>query len=48
VVSCSILTKQSVTYPQNLQVIITKDEWVCLSPESAKKLAEFKADLEKL
>ena len=46
VVGCGGLKRQSVAYPNNLDVIVTKDDWVCLSPDSARRLSEFKADLE--
>ena len=46
VAGCVGQTRQSVTYPNNLEVIVTKDDWVCLSPDSARRLSEFKADLE--
>lgn len=44
--SCSTANNRSVTWPTNLEVIKLSDGGVCLSPESAKRLAEFKAHLE--
>lgn len=46
IAGCSTLTSKSATYPANLEVVITNDDWVCLSPESARRLSEFRADLE--
>lgn len=46
VAGCAAQTRQSVAYPNNLEVIVTKDDWVCFSPDSARRLSEFKADLE--
>lgn len=46
VAGCSTARKPSPMYPTNLEVIVTKDNWVCLSPESAKRLAELKAEME--
>lgn len=36
------------TWPTNLEVIQLSDGGVCLSPESARRLAEYRADLESL
>lgn len=46
--SCSSLTNHSPTWPQNLKVISLSDGGVCLSPDSAIRLAELKAELEAL
>jgi hypothetical protein len=43
---CSSLTKPSPTWPTNLKVISLSDGGICLDAESARRLAEFRADLE--
>lgn len=43
---CSILSKPTPTWPTNLDVISLSDGGICLSPESAVRLAEFKAEFE--
>lgn len=43
---CSSLTHRSPTWPTNLNVIELSDGGVCLDAESARRLAEFRADLE--
>lgn len=48
ITSCSSLTSHTPSWPTNLEVIKLSDGGVCLSPESAKRLAEFRADLESL
>ena len=48
VVGCSSLTSHTVTWPNNLEVIKLSDGGVCLSPESAVRLAELKTDIESL
>lgn len=43
---CSNLISPSPSWPTNLEVTELSDGGVCFSPDSAKHLAEFKADLE--
>ena len=43
---CSNLISPSPSWPTNLEVTELSDGGVCFSPDSAKRLAEFKADLE--
>lgn len=48
VASCTSQSNRSVTWPQNLEVIQLSDGGVCLSPESAKELAQLRISLEAL
>jgi len=48
VASCTSLAARSPTYPKALNVIELADGGVCLDAESAKRLAQFKAELEAL
>lgn len=48
VAGCSSLTSHSPTWPTGLTVIELSDGGVCLDAESARRLAEFRADLEAL
>lgn len=45
-VGCTNLTRPSLTFPENLNVIQLSDGGVCLDSESAKALAVFKAQYE--
>ena len=45
---CSSQTNRSVTWPVKLNVIELIDGGVCLDAESAKRLAELRADIEAL
>lgn len=46
VAGCSSPTKPSPTFPTNMNVIQLADGGVCLDAESAKRLADFRAELE--
>lgn len=48
VVGCSSLPNRSVTWPTKLNVINLSDGGICLDAESAKRLAELRADIEAL
>lgn len=48
VAACASLISHTPTWPANLEVIKLSDGGICLSPESAVRLAEFKAELESL
>ncbi|AYO17087.1 hypothetical protein D0812_22115 [Vibrio owensii] len=43
---CSSLTNHSKTWPVDLNVIELSDGGICMDEPSAKRLAEFKAELE--
>ena len=45
-IGCSSQINHSMTWPQNLNAIELSDGGVCFDAESARRLAEFKADLE--
>ena len=45
-IGCSSQINHSKTWPQSLNVIELSDGGICLDAESARRLAEFKADLE--
>lgn len=45
VMSCSVMSP-SPTWPTKLKTIQLSDGGICLSPESALRLAEFRAELE--
>lgn len=46
VVGCSSQANHSKIWPVNLNVIELSDGGICLDADSARRLAEFKADLE--
>lgn len=48
VVGCSSLKSRSVIWPNNLNVIELSDGGVCLDADSARRLAELRAELEAL
>ena len=48
VAGCSSLTSHSPTWPTGLTVIELSDGGVCMDAESARRLAEFRAELEAL
>lgn len=48
VASCTSLIQPTPTFPEKLNVTILSDGGLCMDAESAKRLAEFKADLEAL
>ncbi len=45
---CSNQAQHSTSWPKNLNVIQLNDGGVCLDGDSARRLAEFRADLEAL
>lgn len=47
VVGCSV-THSSPSYPNSMNVTVLSDGGVCFDAESAKRLAELRAELEKL
>ncbi len=48
VIGCSSLSNHSPTFPSNLNLISLSDGGICMDAESAKRLADFKAELESL
>lgn len=46
VAGCSSQIRNSPTFPVNMTVIELSDGGVCLDADSAKRLAEFRAELE--
>lgn len=45
---CSILKSHSPTFPSDLNLISLSDGGVCMDSESVRRLAEFKAELERM
>ncbi len=48
VAGCTAVSSPSKTWPTNLNVIALSDGGICMDADSARRLAEFRADLEAL